>query len=1390
MAAQSTRRDIELALSVTTANADSLRTLRDSVKDLAKEGGAAAPEFERLAAELDNLSKQAQQLKGLEALTQDLQGAKLAQESFAATSKRLREEVTLLGNSTEAARDKQRTLRAEMDTARLAAQSASDGIKALRLETAQSDRGTLAYTSRLKELNAEYLKQRTTVRETRAALDEATNSVRLASAEQAKAGQAYREANAETQRSTRLLDQMRLGYDALTTKLLESGAATTDVAQAVKNVQDAYTQAQRSLTAYVDQQERAAQASRDAAREESRLASIQEGTRKSLAAQARAEADGIVRDYARMEQAQREAAQAAEAAASRINNALRATGAGAARDLEAQIHEVRAAMDFLRTSGTLTGQALDRAMLQGSNRIKALERELRDATGQLTLMDRASNVLHSTLGRLGAFVGLVEVVQRTATAFMESNKQIEAMRLGLTSIYGSTQIAASQIEFLRATADRAGVAVGDISATFIKFAASTKESNIPLAQSNELFSELTRVSGVLGLSSVKVNQALEAISQIAAKGTLSLEELRQQLGDALPAATALAAKGLGLTQAELFKMVEAGQISAQEFIPAFTTALKTIAGETNTLTAVLGRMRNAITEALQALGDTGAVDALKSGIEGLTTVVRFLGDNMQVVSGVAIGLGQALLTIKFVEFLRGLAGVATGSRAATVALATQTVAVETNAVANAANTATLAANTQAQVANATAKRANAAATGASTVATVAASAAGGLFVGGLNLLTGAFAGLRVAAGTVFRLLGGFPGLLLTVIFSYKELGTWIGESIAKMTGAGAAMKAYEASVLSEAEAYKNAAAEKEAASMRAEQALRRSGAESEKARKLIQDEVATTVKATEAAKARVEVQDRLAAAYVDEAMKLRDSAAAAGVFLAVTQQEAQRKQDLVVALEREVAARQLSINASTTVSQKMRDEQAELVNLLAKKQEEAAQALDASRQAQIEAADRKMLSETYKDNSANVGAYREAMSLAQASVAMLFDTEGNLIGTEQQLFNARMKLRDATTLYNDATEDATRKVKASADSKQAELQLSRAGLQVRLEEARRSEAMAVALGNERAAILAKIEQKRIEQQIAVQAIQMQRLEAQAVLDNVQAQMRELTMRGALTAEKKLELETTILLQRAKLEELRARGVATQALETEISALHRNLAAVNSNNAASGNVPGVKGREASSRMANVGAIQAEINKLDELNTRYGRAGRGASSAAPGSDPNNYDPGSGSPYARPSDKAPTNGNGMTQAEFQRAQKLNGQNAVDNTLSFNLRDKLRNGTLTAADVPDLQNVIAALDQNEQINRDVDRMSPGAFSLTGQADRVEWRNVRQQFAQAISQLSGGGDGTGVGATGSGNVGASRMVVEIKTGRTSRRVNTDSDGAKNIAELMRELEADAGRAA
>ena len=78
----------------------------------------------------------------------------------------------------------------------------------------------------------------------------------------------------------------------------------------------------------------------------------------------------------------------------------------------------------------------------------------------------------------------------------------------------------------------------------------------------------------MGMSADRVALALDALGQMASKGTVSMEELRQQLGDSLPGATAIAAKGLGLTTSELTKLVESGQLSTEQFFPAFRRGLE------------------------------------------------------------------------------------------------------------------------------------------------------------------------------------------------------------------------------------------------------------------------------------------------------------------------------------------------------------------------------------------------------------------------------------------------------------------------------------------------------------------------------------------------------------------------------------------------------------------------------------------------------------------------------------------------------------------------------------------------------------------------------------------------------------------------------------------------
>lgn len=85
--------------------------------------------------------------------------------------------------------------------------------------------------------------------------------------------------------------------------------------------------------------------------------------------------------------------------------------------------------------------------------------------------------------------------------------------------------------------------------------------------------------------------------------------------------------------------------------------------------------------------------------------------------------------------------------------------------------------------------------------------------------------------------------------------------------------------------------------------------------------------------------------------------------------------------------------------------------------------------------------------------------------------------------------------------------------------------------------------------------------------------------------------------------------------------------------------------------------------------------------------------------------------------------------RADRLSGQNAVDNRLMFELRDKLKAGTLTADDSGSIRTVLAALRQNAQQNAEADRK--GSFiSLEGRRDDAQWQSVGARLAQELAKI------------------------------------------------------------
>lgn len=86
--------------------------------------------------------------------------------------------------------------------------------------------------------------------------------------------------------------------------------------------------------------------------------------------------------------------------------------------------------------------------------------------------------------------------------------------------------------------------------------------------------------------------------------------------------------------------------------------------------------------------------------------------------------------------------------------------------------------------------------------------------------------------------------------------------------------------------------------------------------------------------------------------------------------------------------------------------------------------------------------------------------------------------------------------------------------------------------------------------------------------------------------------------------------------------------------------------------------------------------------------------------------------------------------REQRLQGQNAVDNNLIFDLRDRLRAGTLGADDIGALRTAIDSLKQNNAVNGSASKLSAGFQSLEGARDAAAWQATRAQFEQLLARL------------------------------------------------------------
>lgn len=256
--------------------------------------------------------------------------------------------------------------------------------------------------------------------------------------------------------------------------------------------------------------------------------------------------------------------------------------------------------------------------------IRGVERELRKAGEAGGIAARGMGLMRSALALVGGFSAGAAVTGFFRESISQAI-QLETATRRLTNTLGP-QGAGAALGFLRSTSDQLGLSFRDLVGSYGRFTAAATAANVPIGQQQELFTAVSRAGMALGLSTDEVNGAFLALQQIASKGTVSMEELRQQLGERLPIALAATAKGLNMSIKDLVKLVETGQLSATKFFPAFTKGLNELtAGAQGAPTAAqnLQRFQNAWEE-LQVSFGQNLLPTITSAVKQLTAALAEL----------------------------------------------------------------------------------------------------------------------------------------------------------------------------------------------------------------------------------------------------------------------------------------------------------------------------------------------------------------------------------------------------------------------------------------------------------------------------------------------------------------------------------------------------------------------------------------------------------------------------------------------------------------------------------------------------------------------------------------------------------------------------------------------
>lgn len=270
-----------------------------------------------------------------------------------------------------------------------------------------------------------------------------------------------------------------------------------------------------------------------------------------------------------------------------------------------------------------------------------------------------------------ALLAVGKIILDLAPASIEVAANFENLERRIKFTSGSISEGAKNIAFLRSEAKRLNVDLSQTLESGSKFFQATKDTPIEGYQSRQIVSAVTQASAVYGLDLDKQQRTFTALEQMSGKTVVSQEELRQQLAEAIPNASQIAANAYGTTTQSMNQLLATGRVLAEDFLPKFAQQLKAqtssgVGDAVNSSVAITNKFNNSLTELQESIGKTllpfrnFSLSVFASGIDLVTKNFQLLKSVLLIT---LIKLGSPVW-LMFATYLKGISSSAGGAKGA------------------------------------------------------------------------------------------------------------------------------------------------------------------------------------------------------------------------------------------------------------------------------------------------------------------------------------------------------------------------------------------------------------------------------------------------------------------------------------------------------------------------------------------------------------------------------------------------------------------------------------------------------------------------------------------------------------------------------------------------------